>query len=304
MVRREIPARHWVGDRVVREMRARWMSAQPRPRAQRRVVNGERGAGLNCPGSAHQCSVPAPVRPTRASATPTTFRASSTASSSSPATGTAEGFRSRWLWRDAVRWPGGGSSQRRGSRDTAHGGTLSEEFLGRALRFASRRCVDRDQVRRPDRRPTARRRVRLPIQRACDDTVEAPRHGPHRSVPAALPDTATAPDETLGALDALVRAGKVQRDRLQQLLGRNARRGRVELNVAQNLLAAGEEEVRLNTLAREMRDFGGERIRHDRRVTRCRGRGQIRPANTTWTEPQPTAVKRVGERHSGEQPAG
>ena len=52
--------------------------------------------------------------------------------------------------------------------DTAdiYGGTLSEEFLGRALGRPARRGADRDEVRRPDRRRTQGRRERGVHRRA------------------------------------------------------------------------------------------------------------------------------------------
>ena len=96
--------------------------------------------------------------------------------------------------------------------DTAdiYGGTLSEEFLGRALGSRRDDALIATKFGGPIDDARKGGASASYIQRACDDSLK--RLGTDRIDLYQLhfPDTATALDETLGALDALVRAGKVR----------------------------------------------------------------------------------------------
>src|SRR5882724_9847595 len=96
--------------------------------------------------------------------------------------------------------------------DTAdiYGATLSEEFLGRALAGRRDRALIATKFGGPidDERQGGASAAYIP--RACDDSLR--RLGTDRIdlYQVHFPDQSTPLEETLGALDALVRAGKVR----------------------------------------------------------------------------------------------
>jgi len=95
--------------------------------------------------------------------------------------------------------------------DTAdvYGDTQSEEFLGRALGRRRARRGARHEVRPRDRRGTRGRQARV---RATSPQVQPspPRDGSHRPYQLHSPDPEVPIEDTLRALDELVRAGKVR----------------------------------------------------------------------------------------------
>ena len=110
--------------------------------------------------------------------------------------------------------------------DTAdiYGGTRSEEFLGRALGSRRDEAVVATKFGGPIDEERKGGASAAYIARAVEDSLR--RLGTDRIDLYQLhfPDASTPFDETLEALDALVRAGQGARDRRQQLLGRPDRR--------------------------------------------------------------------------------
>ena len=111
--------------------------------------------------------------------------------------------------------------------DTAdiYGGTLSEEYLGRALGRPSRRGDHRDEVRRPDRRGAQGRRARRTSARASKTACAGSAPIASTSTSCTFPTRDADRGDARRARRARAR-GQGARDRREQLLGRADRRGR------------------------------------------------------------------------------